>query len=62
MADEVLIREEYFENNPTGVEAEEETEAQVIEEPWNPDDIRVNSKTFAVRNILDMIDEGDLDL
>jgi Protein of unknown function DUF262 len=56
------IHEEYFENEPTGVEAEEDDDAFAIREPWNPDDIRVASQPFSLRNILDMIDDKDLDL
>lgn len=59
--DESLPREEYFEDQATGVEVEDPGEPS-IEEPWNPDKIRVNSRNFAIRNILDMIDDGDLDL
>ena len=55
------IQEEYFESEQTGVELEDDTNS-VIEEPWNPDDIRVASQNFALRNILDMIDDGDLEL
>ncbi len=53
--------EEYFENQPTGVEAEPD-DAPIITEPWNPDLIRVGSKTFSIRHILDLIDEDSLDL
>ena len=55
------IREEYFDNVPTGVE-EETDDDLVIDRPWNPTDIRVSTKTFSLRNILDLIDDGDLDL
>jgi len=61
------IIEEHFENIPTGVEVESiEEEAGVaeveIERPWNPNDIRVSTKQFSLRNILDLIDEKALDL
>ena len=46
---------------PTGVEAEEEQEA-VPFKPYNPELIRVDPKTFSLRQILDMIDDGDLEL
>ena len=61
MAQPSTAKEEYFENDATGVEAEVEDEP-TIEKPWNPDEIRVNTKSWAVRNILDMIDDSDLDI
>lgn len=65
--DTAEIVEEHFENLPTGVEAESiEDEAGrgeiEIERPWNPNDIRVSTKQFSLRNILDLIDEKALDL
>lgn len=63
--DEALI-EEYDENyEATGVEVErqnEEDEFEDIKRPWNPEDIRVSTKTFSLRNILDLINEESLDL
>ena len=56
------VHEEYFENEPTGVEVEEDDDDVAIREPWNPDDIRVSSQPFSLRNILDMIEDDDLDL
>ena len=38
----------------------EETEGDLI--PYNPDQMRVESKTFSIRLIYDMIKDGDLDL
>jgi len=58
---ETEVREEYFENAPTGVEVESDDQAG-IDRPWNPSDIRVSTKQFSLRNILDLIDEGDLEL
>jgi hypothetical protein len=52
-------QEEYFDNQPTHVEAETQDEPSITE-PWNPDAIRVDSMNFAIRNILDMIHDGDL--
>lgn len=60
MDQQLGIQEEYFDNRSTGVELEDDE--PVIQKPWNPDDIRVGSKTFSVRNVLDMIDEGGLDV
>ncbi|HVE45336.1 MAG TPA: DUF262 domain-containing protein [Acidimicrobiales bacterium] len=63
--DEALI-EEYDENyEATGVEVErqdEEDKFEDIKRPWNPEDIRVSTKTFSLRNILDLISEESLDL
>jgi hypothetical protein len=58
---ETKAREEYFENEPTGVEVESDDQAGIAR-PWNPSDIRVSTKQFSLRNILDFIDEGDLEL
>lgn len=33
-----------------------------IDRPWNPDQIRVTTKSFSLRNILDLIDGNELDL
>ncbi|HEX5493065.1 MAG TPA: DUF262 domain-containing protein [Mycobacteriales bacterium] len=60
--DSAAVREEYFENAPTGVEAEPDDGEPGITRPWNPDDIRVGTKTFSLRNILDLIDYEDLEL
>jgi hypothetical protein len=56
------IREEYFENEPTGVEAELDEDQETIVKPWDPSGIRVSTKQFSMRNILDLIDDGDLEL
>lgn len=42
-------------------EVEEETSPS-ISNPWNPDLIRVDSKPFSVKQVLEMIESGDLDL
>lgn len=47
----------------TGVEREVSgDEERDIEKPWDPKLIRVDPKSFSLRNILDMIDDGDLEL
>lgn len=60
------VVEEYFLNERTDVEEETETEGSVelseIDEPWRPDDIRVSTKQFSLRNVLDMIEDKSLDL
>lgn len=58
-------RQEYFENEPTGVEVEE-TEAAgdggTAGRPWDPSKIRIGTKPFSLRQIIDMIEDGDVDL
>ncbi|MEU1516886.1 DUF262 domain-containing protein [Streptomyces sp. NPDC005811] len=57
-------REEYFLDDGTDVEAETEAEDTTpeIARPWNPEQIRVNTKQFSLRNALDMIDDDSLEL
>lgn len=55
------IIEEYEENDPTGVEYEE-ADGTNTDKPYDPTKIRVDPKTFSLRQIVDMIDDGDLDL
>ena len=57
------IIEEHDANLGTGVEAEDsESEASSVERPYDPTKIRVDPKTFSLRQIIDMIEDGDLDL
>lgn len=58
------ITEEHFLDKGTGIEAETETEdtPPEIDRPWNPEQIRVNTKQFSLRNALDMIEDGSLEL
>jgi hypothetical protein len=56
------VREEYFDNEATGVEVEDLETATGIERPWNPADIRVATRQFSLRNVLDMVEDGDLEL
>jgi hypothetical protein len=58
------IIEEIENNQKTGVEFETlyDAEEETINTPWDPNLIRVDAKVFSLRNILDMIDEGDLEL
>jgi len=60
--DAAAIQQEYFYNLPTDVEAEPEDERPTEGLPWTPEDIRVTTKQFSLRNILDQIDEGDIEL
>ena len=60
-----IITEEIEKHKGTGVELEtfeHEEEEETISTPWNPKLIRVDAKVFSVRNIIDMIDCGDLQL
>lgn len=58
------ITEEHFLDTGTGVEAETEADDAIpdIDRPWNPEQIRVNTKQFSLRNALDMIDDESLEL
>ncbi|QVQ50932.1 DUF262 domain-containing protein [Spiractinospora alimapuensis] len=58
------IVEEHFDHRGTGVEAEQEPDTPESEsgKPWNPDQIRVSTKQFSLRNVMDMIDDGSLEL
>ncbi|MBF6210195.1 hypothetical protein IU433_00135 [Nocardia puris] len=56
--------EEVFEGAATGVEVEPDLGArpEVELEPWDPEKIRVTTRQFALRDVLDMIDDDDLEL
>lgn len=56
------VREEYFENQATGVEVEDEPAPPEEPEPWDPERIRIHTKHFSLRTLVDMIDEGAIDL
>jgi len=56
------IVEEYDDNGPLGVEAEELEGGEEIRKPWDPEKIRVDTRQFSLRNILDHIDEGGIEL
>lgn len=47
--------------DPGNDEVEAEAEATIVK-PYDPKQIRVDPKTFSLRNVLDMIADGDLDL
>ena len=47
--------------NDPEVEPDDE-EFQDIDHPWDPEDIRVSTRNFSMRNVIDMIAEGGLDL
>lgn len=57
------VVEDVFEGHATGVEVEDAGEDRaLIERPWNPEQIRVTTSSFSLRNILDLIDEKSLEL
>ena len=57
------VQEEYFESGPTGVEAEtEDSPSPDDPEPWNPEKIRIQTKHYSLRQLVDMIAEDDVDL
>ena len=57
------VREEYFESQATGVEVETEGSPLPDEpEPWDPEKIRIHTKHYSLRQLVDMIADGDIDL
>ncbi|MFE3552426.1 DUF262 domain-containing protein [Streptomyces kronopolitis] len=57
------VVEDVFDGVATGVEVEGDGGTDVaIVRPWDPALIRVSTNQFSLRNILDMIDEGSLEL
>ena len=55
-----MVAETLVDNDPE-VEPDDEV-FHDIEHPWDPDDIRVSTRSFSLRNVIDMITEGSLDL
>ena len=56
-------REEYFESYATGVEIEDAEPSPPEEpEPWDPEKIRIHTKHYSLRQVVDMIADGDIDL
>ena len=55
------IQEEYDFDKSLGIEKEKESDED-IEEPWKPEQIRVDPKNLSIRYVLDMIDDGDLEI
>ena len=59
------VGEEYFESKATGVEKESEVSPPADElepEPWDPEKIRIHTKHYSLRQLVDMIADGDIDL
>jgi hypothetical protein len=55
-------KEEFFENEGTDLEQEEVGEEPRGAKPWDPAKIRISTKPFSLRQIVDMINDGDIDL
>lgn len=54
---------EYFEGEVTDVEIEAEDSRPTDEpEPWDPEKIRIHTKHYSLRQLVDMIADGDIDL
>ncbi|MDF2895278.1 MAG: hypothetical protein K0Q46_2064 [Rhodococcus erythropolis] len=57
------IVEEIYAGEGTGIELELNLENEEVPiKPWDPEKIRVVTKSFSLRNVLDMIDTDDLEL
>lgn len=55
--------EEYFESQATGIELEAAEPSPPEEpEPWDPEKIRIHTKHYSLRQVVDMIADGDIDL
>lgn len=55
-------KEEFFENDATDVEVEDVGESHADSKPWDPSKIRISTKPFSLRQVVDMIEDGDIDL
>ncbi|HZF50465.1 MAG TPA: DUF262 domain-containing protein [Polyangiaceae bacterium] len=55
-------KEEFFENDATDVEVEDVGELPAEAKPWDPNKIRISTKPFSLRQVVDMIEDGDIDL
>jgi hypothetical protein len=56
-------QQEYFENVATDVEVEEsDAPGSGAAKPWDPSKIRISTKPFSLRQVVDMIDDHDIDL
>lgn len=54
-------KQEYVGNEPTDVEVED-PEQGVTRDPWDPDLIRIHTRSYSLRQLVDMIEDGDVDL
>lgn len=55
-------KEEFFENEATDIEVEDVGESHTVAKPWDPSKIRISTKPFSLRQVVDMIEDGDIDL
>ena len=55
-----MLAETFVDNDPE-VDPDDEV-FHDIDHPWDPEDIRVSTRNFSLRNMIDMIAEGGLDL
>ena len=55
------VREEYVESVATGVEVEDQLPSDEPE-PWDPEKIRIHTKHYSLRQVVEMIADGDIDL
>jgi len=55
-------KEEFFENDATDVEVEDVGGRPADAKPWDPSRIRISTKPFSLRQVVDMIQDGDIDL
>ena len=57
-------QEEIAFDQPTGVELERDSESFTSDsmKPWDPAAIRVDPKTFSLKQVIDMIEDGDIQL
>ena len=54
---------EYFENKDTDVEVEDDPNPRGSDpEPWDPEKIRIHTKHYSLRQVVDMVGDRDLDL
>jgi len=58
------VVEEQYAGEGTGIELENDLELADVPsvKPWDPEKIRVATKSFSLRNVLDTIDSQDLEL
>lgn len=55
-------KEEFFENDATDLEVEDVGQPPAGAKPWDPSQIRISTKPFSLRQVVDMIKDGDIDL
>jgi hypothetical protein len=55
-------KEEFFDNEATGTEVEVTGDKAAEGKPWDPSKIRISTKPFSLRQVVDMIKDGDIDL